>query len=375
MNELKSFYWSNDPKKILKTEGWKIHFADGTSEFDVLAGGLSFICGQGNRDILEGLEDAICQVSRSQSNKGHYTDSIVKAGEILTQGMWHSHSWALSGTNAVEAAISMSDEYWAELGEYKPHIVSFPFAWHGSSYLAKSLGTPEILSHVSSRVKHATEESLEDILDQNQVGCIIFETSTFMNGIRPRSRSFWKRIRDICDERNILMITDDVASCWGRCKDYHTYNVSGYGIQPDISAVGKALTGGYSPLGAALCNDKVGEVISKPGVWKYPGTWQPSMVGIHLMINTYNYMSDNNLITNTYNIENQLNILGKRLLDKEVIDEYRFHGAFFAFDLKDQVNASGYSSTKTEANTIKGCAPLIANEEYFKELETYVYQS
>ena len=93
------------------------------------------------------------------------------------------------------------------------------------------------------------------------------------------------------------------------------------------------------------------------------------------MINTYNYMSDNNLITNTYNIENQLNILGKRLLDKEVIDEYRFHGAFFAFDLKDQVNASGYSSTKTEANTIKGCAPLIANEEYFKELETYVYQS
>ena len=375
MNELRAFYNSTDICKVSKTDGYYIHFEDGSKEFDFQSGGLSFICGQGNAEIVEGLEDALVQVSRSQSSKGHYTDSIITAGEILNQGFWHSHSWALSGTNAVESAISMSDAYWKELGENKPHIVSFPFTWHGSSYLTKSLGVPELMSHVSDRVRHATEETLDQILDENQVGCIIFETSRYVNGVRPWPKSFWKRIRDICDERNILMITDDVASCWGRCKSYHTYNMSGYGIQPDISAVGKALTGGYTPLGAALCNSKVGEVISKPGVWRYPGTWQPSMVGIHLMINTYRYMQERNLIGASYIIEENLIKLGKKLLEKEIIDDYRVHGTFFAFDLKQYVKGVGYSSTKSNTNTIKGMAPLIANEEYFKELEQHVYQS
>lgn len=375
MNELRSFYYSDQIRKIKKTEGWNIHFDDGSIEFDFQSGGLSFTCGQGNPEILEGLEDALIQVSRSQSNKGHYTDSIVTAGEILNQGFWHSHSWALSGTNAVESAIAMSDEYWHALGEYKPDIVTFPFAWHGSSYLARSLGCAETLPYSSSRVKEACEASLNDVLDKNRVGCIILETSRYMNGVRPWPKSFWKRIRNICDERNILMITDDVASCWGRCKSYHTYNVSGYGIQPDISAVGKALTGGYAPLGAALCNNKVGEVISQPGVWKYPGTWQPSMVGIHLMINTYEYMQKRNLIGASYIIEENLIKLGNKLLEKEIIDDYRVHGTFFAFDLKQEVEDSGYSSTKTEENTIKGMAPLIANEEYFEELQSCLLKS
>lgn len=369
MNELRAFYNSSGIRKVSKTDGYHTYFEDGSKEFDFQSGGLSFTCGQGNAEIVEGLEDALVQVSRSQSSKGHYTDSIVTAGEILNQGFWHSHSWALSGTNAVESAIAMSDEYWKALGENKPHIVSFPFTWHGSSYLTKSLGVPELMSHGSDRVRHATEETLDQILDENQVGCIIFETSRYVNGVRPWTKSFWKRIRDICDERNILMITDDVASCWGRCKSYHTYNVSGYGIQPDISAVGKALTGGYAPLGAALCNSKVGDIISKPGVWRYPGTWQPSMVGIHLMINTYRYMQERNLIGASYIIEENLIKLGNKLLEKEIIDDYRVHGTFFAFDLKQSVKGVGYSSTKSNTNTIKGMAPLIATEEYFEELQ------
>lgn len=368
MPVLRSFYPSSKTKKIVKTDDWHIHYDDGTNELDLLSGGLSFICGQSNSDIVSGLEQKLLTVARAQSNKGHETDETIRAGEILTQGVWHSYSWALSGTNAVESAISMNDEYWHYLGEDKPYIISFPFTWHGSSYLTKSFCVPDLQDHPANRVIPVTDKSKLESVINDKVGCIIFETSTFVNNIRPHSEDWWRRVRKICDDNNILMITDDVASCWGRCKAYHPYQTIGYGIQPDISAVGKSLAGGYVPFGAAVCNEKVGQVISQEGRWKYPGTWQPSMAGIYLMLNTYDYMEKHDLIRKSFDIEQQLIQLGTTLISDDVIENYRTNGTYFAFDVKQKTEYSGYSSTKAP-NTIKGCAPLIADNTYFKELE------
>jgi adenosylmethionine-8-amino-7-oxononanoate aminotransferase len=367
MPELRSFYNSLDLKKIIKTDKWHIHFADGTKELDLLSGGLSFIFGQNNREIVEGLEEYILTVARCQSNKGHFTEDLESAGNILMQGVWHSYSWGLSGTSAVESAISMSDEYWDQLGECKPDIISFPFTWHGSSYLTKSLGTPELVPAKSNRIIHVEDVSTLEEYITPKVGCIIFESSTFIKGLYPHKKDWIQTLRDICDRNNILLISDDVASCWGKTKAYHPYQTIGYGIQPDISALGKSLAGGYVPMAAAVCNEKVGKVISKPGVWKYPGTWQPSMAGIYLMIKTYNYMEKYGLIGNSYNIEERLKNIGMELLEKGKITDYRVSGGFFAFDM-NHINNAGYSSTKNPY-VVKGCAPLIADDFYFEELK------
>jgi adenosylmethionine-8-amino-7-oxononanoate aminotransferase len=169
------------------------------------------------------------------------------------------------------------------------------------------------------------------------------------------------------------MITDDVASCWGKTKSYHPYQTIGYGIQPDISALGKSLAGGYVPMAAAVCNEKVGSIISKPGVWKYPGTWQPSMAGIYLMLKTYQYTEKYNLISKSYDVESNLKKIGSDLLSKKKITDYRVSGALFAFDMKSDLSSTGYSSTKTP-KILKGCAPLIADDSYYQELREYVYE-
>jgi len=393
MNELRSFYNSTITKKIVKTSDWHIHFEDGTVEFDPLSGGLSSLFGNNNKEIVSGIEDKILTVARAQSNKGHYTDDTLKAGDILTQKVWSGYSWSLSGTNAVESAISMSDEYWKELGQNKPYIVSFSFAWHGSSHLTKSLGVPETLQHKSSRVinidhpkwKHIDErdnteveamycfvEAIQSNIDK--IGCVIFDSATWINGVVPFSEWWWKTLRELCDKHNILMISDDVASCWGRSKAYHSYQTIGFGVQPDISAVGKALTGGYAPLGAALCNERVNEVISKPGVWKCPGTWQPSMIGIYLMLNTHDYIEKNSLIQKSNDIEKKNITLGEKILSDGLIDNYRVSGTFLALDIKTKAPSVGYSSSKGN-NNLRICVPLIANETYYKDLEKYIYEN
>lgn len=374
MSELKAFYNESSLKKIVKTDKWHIHYSDGTKELDLLSGGLSFIFGQNNREIVDGLEDYILTVSRCQSNKGHFTDDIELAGQILTQDLWHSHCWALSGTNAVEAAISMSDEYWNARSEYKPDIISFPFTWHGSSYLTKSLGTPEIVMNPAHRVIQVWDKDNIEQYITPKVGCIILESSTFINGVYPHKEEWIQHIRDLCDKNDILMITDDVASCWGKTKSYHPYQTIGYGIQPDISALGKSLAGGYVPMAAAVCNEKVGSVISKPGVWKYPGTWQPSMAGIYLMLKTYQYIEKHNLISRSHEVESKLKEIGSYLIKKEKITDYRVSGTLFAFDMKSDISTTGYSSTKIP-KTLKGCAPLIADDSYYQELKEYVYEN
>ena len=386
-NELRGFdkvKGNRELKKIEKTDKWFTYFADGTREMDLQMGGSSFTLGYNNSAVTQNLEKNILDTARCQSNNRHYNDATERAGDILCDGVWHSFSWALSGTSAVEAAISMNDEYWKRMGKDRPKIVSFSFAWHGTSYLTKDMGAPMLLQNHTGRCinlnhpksRAAEIEAIEHILslDLEKIGCIIFDSIAWINGLHSWSREWWESIRDICDKHDILMITDDVAACWGKTKSLHPFKTIGYNIQPDISALGKSLTAGYSPLGAAVCNEKVAEVIGAKGAWNYNHTWQPSMVGIYLMLNTYDYITGNFLISHTDWIEEGLKSLGKKIYDEGYIDSYRVTGTFFAFDSKKEISVphTGLSSTLFK-NNIRGCAPLIASPEYFKDLKEHLY--
>lgn len=385
MHELRGFSLlkgKKQLKKVTENRGWFNYFDDGSKELDIRMGGSSFTLGYGNEEVLEGLEKAVAKIARCQSNDHHWTDETVEAGKILCDNSWHTYSWALSGTSAVETAISMSDEYWKAHGVSKPKIISFTFAWHGTSYLTKDMGAPFLLAnHVGRCInlphpKSREEEiqTIEKILfhtDLSEVGCIVFDSATWINGLHSWSEKWWKDIRNICDTHNILMITDDVAACWGKFKSYHPYKTIGYNIQPDISAVGKSLTAGYAPHGAAVCTEKVGEIIGKEGNWNYNHTWQPSMMGIYLMLNVHKIIQRDNLLDHVNWIENQLKDVFTIMLEKDIIDNYRVNGTFFSVDAKKETPHSGLSSSILK-NNLKGCAPLTANESYIEDLKEYI---
>ena len=383
MHELRGFAKIKGEKKeqkILSTNKWHTYFADGTNELDLQMGGSSFILGYNNPAVVNNLEAKILNTARCQSNNHNYNDDTIRAGEILCDGVWDTYTWALSGTSAVEAAISMNDEYWKAWEKPKHKIISFSFAWHGTSYLTKDMGAPFLLANHTNRCINLPHpkgdvDELEVItkirqMDLTNVGCIVFDSATWINGLHGFSHSWWLSIRVICDEHNILMITDDVASCWGKTGSLHPYQTVGHGVQPDISAVGKSLTAGYTPLGAAVCNKMVGDVLRMPGVWNYNHTWQPSMMGIYIMLNVYDYITENNLLEKVPLIESQLS----RLAAEFDIDSYRVQGCFFALDARGETEYTGLSSTILK-NNIRGCAPLTADHTYFEDLRTHLYGS
>jgi adenosylmethionine-8-amino-7-oxononanoate aminotransferase len=170
------------------------------------------------------------------------------------------------------------------------------------------------------------------------------------------------------------MITDDVASGWGKLKAYHPYTTAGYGIQPDISALGKSLTAGYTPLGAAVCNQKVGDVISAKGAWNYNHTWQPSMMGIYIMLNVYDYIEKHKLMEQAHVIESKLRDLGDHFKRVGIVSDSRASGLFLSLDAKKETAHTGLSS-RFLRNNIRVCAPLIADNYYFNELEGYIHNA
>lgn len=373
-------------KEIVKTDGWTIYYSDGSTEFDRRCGGSSFILGYNNKAVVEGIEQKVLDVARCQSNDGAFTDDTKRAGEVLTQGVWDYYSWALSGTSAVEAAISMNDEYWKKQNKNKPGIMCFSFAWHGSSYLTKDMGAPFLLHNHSGRViniqhprwvtkdeqQASEQEALNTLLNRLNdmpVGCIVFDSATLLNNVCTFSQNWWETIRSICDDNDILMITDDVASCWGKANAYHPYQTFGYGIQPDISAVGKALAAGYAPIGAALCNSKVGDMIRDS--WNFNHTQHPYMLGIYMMLNTYDYIEKHGLMSN--NITQRLTEVGDQLVSEGVLTNYRCDGLFISCDHIKKAPHSGLSSNFNDV-TINICAPLTANDQYFSDLKDYMYE-
>ena len=387
MNELRGFSaikGDRDLKQITKTSGWFNHYIDGSREVDIGMGGSAFTLGFDNKEVVSGIEEKMLNVSRCQSNNGNFTEETVEAGKFLCGNVWDTFAWAISGTSAVEAAISMNDEYWKALGQHKPKIISFSFAWHGTSYLTKDMGAPFLLGNHTNRCinidhplcLHDEMKVIEEIrsLDLSEVGCIVFDSATWINGLYGWSEWWNIKIREICDDYGILMITDDVASGWGKSCSYHPYQTFGYGIQPDISALGKSLTAGYAPMGAAVCNKKVGDVLRERKAWNYNHTWQPSMMGIYLMLNVKEYIEKYDLMQNSLWVHNKLKQFGERLDEQGYIDSYRANGLFMAIDVKEEVPyVSGLSHSQGNSKKLRICAPLIADEQYFKDLEEHFY--
>ena len=368
--ELRGFSYKNTPlKKISHADGWLIYFEDGTSDLDLSMGGSSFILGYNNPAVTKGVEDDLLQFGRCQSNRGHYTDKTEQAAKILTEtGKWSWFSWAVTGTSAVEAAVAMNDSYW---GNTTNKIITFPITWHGTSYLTKALGG----TIKDNRVIYCKDlkEVEYQIRLTNKVGAVLLDSCSWFQGNSLKEPHWWEELRSICDKHDVLLIVDDVANGWGKCKAFYSYETFGRGVKPDIVAVGKSLAAGYTPIGASVCNNKVGSVISKPGKWNFNHTHQPNMAGITMMINTYNYIQEHNLMGHASVIERRLQDMAFDMIKKKKIVSFKSAGLFLTLKYSDDLNVSVGLSTQVNRNKLRICAPLIANDQYFDELKEVLY--
>jgi adenosylmethionine-8-amino-7-oxononanoate aminotransferase len=189
------------------------------------------------------------------------------------------------------------------------------------------------------------------------------ESIPWFNGLKPWSEQWWLDIRNLCTDYNVNLIIDDVMGGMGKLGEVFSHTK--YKIQPDIAVLGKSLTGGYSPLSVACATKEIAETIKS--TWEYGHTWQPNMMGVAAALASLELLDSEAI----YKIENRLIELYTRLS----IEDYIVSGLMSQFSTKlissEDLHNCGLTSNSSvkKFNSVMMCTPIIADDEYFDELE------
>jgi adenosylmethionine-8-amino-7-oxononanoate aminotransferase len=175
-----------------------------------------------------------------------------------------------SGSSATEIALKMAFQYWQQRGGQHARRTSFVAlsdAYHGDTLGAASAGGIELFRSTYSpllfpthRVEPGNAEQLECVLDfhAEEVAALIVEPLLQgAAGIRPQPPGYLRRVRELTEQHDVLLICDEVATGFGRTGTMFACEQER--IAPDFLCLGKGLTGGYLPLAATLTTERVYE--------------------------------------------------------------------------------------------------------------------
>ena len=281
----------DDHTRIKKMHKWSFTTESGKEYMD-LAWGNTAPMGALNTRMALAVHNGVLNWTRTPSTRGLTCDMQIELSEALCGSDWAGFTWAVSGSDAVDQAILISDEYWKSLNQVKPTIVSMSPSYHGSTYLARSMSDMNLPLGRMSRTRVLkpieknmnTEEEkkllfrLEREFKSGGVGCFIIEPVLIHAGVITLSEFCWINIRRLCNNYHVILITDDISSGCGKLGSWHSTHTAQYGIQSDINILGKALTGGYAPLAMTFSKEHIWErVYTKV---KFGNSHYPFMGGV-----------------------------------------------------------------------------------------------
>ncbi len=258
------------PIAIDHGEGVHVWDADGKEYLDFMAGIAVYALGY----HYPGYDDAlISQVKKVlHTSNLYYHKPLADAAEkvVKSTGMPGAKVFFTnSGAEAIEGAIKAARKYaWLKDGKNDHEIIAMKDSFHGRSIGALSVTGnahyQDPFKPLMGGVRFAKYNDLESVLSQvNDCTCaIILETVQGEGGIYPADPAFLQGIRKICDEKDILLILDEIQCGMGRTGSLWAYEQ--YGVLPDIMTCAKALGCGV-PVGAFVLNQKVAEHSLVPG--------------------------------------------------------------------------------------------------------------
>jgi adenosylmethionine-8-amino-7-oxononanoate aminotransferase len=201
-----------------------------------------------------------------------------------------------SGSVSVEVAIKMALQYWQAQGHPAKHrLLSLRGGYHGDTFAAMAVCDPVTGMHhlfadalprqlftETPRCTFAATWEEQYIVDfENQISAHAHELAAVIlepivqgaGGMRFYAPEFLRRVRDLCDRHEVLLIADEIATGFGRTGKLFACEWAG--ISPDILCLGKALTGGYLTLAATLCSEKIstGICAGEAGVFMHGPTF------------------------------------------------------------------------------------------------------
>ena len=273
-----------------------------------------------------------------------------------------------SGTEANEAMIKMARKYGIEhYGPNRYHIVTAKMGFHGRTFGAMSAtGQPANGCQVGfgpmaggfSYAPFNDLQAFKDACTENTIA-IMVEPVQGEGGVHPATMEFMKGLREFCDEKNMLLLIDEVQTGW--CRTGEVMSFMHYGIKPDIVSMAKALGGGM-PIGAICATEEVAKAFT-PG--SHGATFGGHPVSCAAALAEINELLDRHLAENAKEVGDyflkKLATLPhvKEVRGQGLLDGVEFDDTIFGEDVKQGCLDRHLLLTSIGDHTIRMIPPLI----------------
>ena len=404
---------------IVRGEGCYVYDDHGNRYLDGLSALFCVNIGHGRADIAQAGADQAKDLGFFTNWSYAHPPAIQLAARIasLAPGDLNRVFFCGGGSEAVESALKLARQYHKLRGKANKYkVIAREIAYHGSSIGALSATGITACARRSSRSPRAgamfghehyrlargmTEDRLVETIAEriefegpDTVSAVILEPVQNAGGCFTPPEGYFQRVREICDEYDVVMISDEVICAWGRLGEW--FGAERYGYQPDIITTAKGLTSAYAPMGAVIVSDRIAHpFIDGANSFTHGFTFGGHPMSAAIALANLDALEREDVIENVRTHEGTFRGMLESLRDLPIVGDVRGAGYFHAIELvKDKDTKETFSEAESETllrgflsgelyrrglicraddrgdPVIQLSPPLIAGPEQFAEIES-----
>jgi adenosylmethionine-8-amino-7-oxononanoate aminotransferase len=404
---------------IVRGEGCHVWDEHGKRYFDGLSALFCVNIGHGRHDIAAAGAEQAKELGFFTNWSYAHPPAIKLAARIadLAPGDLNRVFFTNSGSEAVETAIKLARQYHKLTGHpNKTKLIAREIAYHGTTLGALSAtGVPPLRTpfepftpggcHVPNtnmyrpKPGYGAETLAEAVRERIEfegpetVAAVIMEPVQNAGGCFTPPEGYFQRIREICDEYDVLLISDEVICAWGRLGSW--FGAEKYDYQPDMITTAKGITSAYAPMGCVIASDKLAEpFLDGTASFLHGLTFAGHPIAACVALANIDALDQEGVLDNVRANEGPFREMLDGLRDIPIVGDVRGTGYFQAIELvKDQETKESFDDSESEwllreflSNrlyeaglicraddrgdpVIQLSPPLIAGPEHFEEIE------
>jgi adenosylmethionine-8-amino-7-oxononanoate aminotransferase len=414
-----SAYADHEVPIIVRGEGCYVWDEHGKRYLDGLSALFCVNIGHGRADLVQAGAEQAKELGFFTNWSYAHPPAIELAAKIasLAPGDLNRVFFTSGGSEAVETSLKLARQYFKLIGKpNKYKVIAREIAYHGTSLGALSAtgitglrepfepltpGAHHVPNTNTYRLPHGMTEAdlAETIADKiefegpDTVAAVILEPVQNAGGCFTPPEGYFQRVREICDEYDVLLISDEVICSWGRLGEW--FGAYRYDYVPDLITTAKGLTSAYAPMGALIASDRVAEpFLHGTNSFMHGFTFAGHPVSAAVALANIEAFEREGIIENVRANEAAFRQMLESLRDIPIVGDVRGAGYFHAIELvKDKDTRASFDDEESETllrgylsgelyrrglicraddrgdPVIQLSPPLIAGPEQFEEIE------
>jgi adenosylmethionine-8-amino-7-oxononanoate aminotransferase len=365
---------------IVKGEGHRIWDSHGREYIDGLAGLFVVQVGHGREELAEAAAKQAKELAFFPLWSFAHPRAVELADRIaaMAPGDLNRVFFTTGGGEAVESAWKLAKQYFKLTGKPNKHkVISRAVAYHGTPQGALSITgipplkemfeplvpgahkvpntnfyrRPEFIGDDEKAFGRWAADRIAEAIEfegPDTVAAVFLEPVQNAGGCFPPPPGYFERVREICDQYDVLLVSDEVICAFGRVGEM--FGAAEFGYQPDIITCAKGMTSGYSPIGAMIASDRLFEPFrSGTTAYAHGYTFGGHPVSSAVAMANLDIFEREGLTDHVQQNAPAFRATLEKLLDIPIVGDVRGHGYFYGIELvKDRETKETFDDAESE---------------------------